>query len=189
MFMYFCNELRSVLGCWDTQLRCAVSVEKRVAIALWHLSTNADYWTIGHLFGVAKGTAYVIANEVCCAVVEKLFKKYVKIPSREHLDEVVEGFETKWGFPQCAGAIDGSHIPIIAPTFCPKDYYNRKGFHSIILQGLVDHQYHFLDIAVGWPGSVHDARVLPTRNCIARVRGKHCFHLKWGKSMVCLYHW
>ena len=146
-----------------------------MAIALWRLSTNADYRTIGHLFGVAKGTACVVANEVCCAVVEELFRKYVKIPSGKHFDEVVEEFENKWGFSHCAGAVAGSHIPIIAPTFCPKDYYNRKGFHSIILQGLVDHQYRFLDINVGWPGSVHDARVFANSELYSKAERKTLF--------------
>ena len=58
------------------------------------------------------------------------------------------------------GALDGSHIPIIAPSENPLDYYNRKGYHLVVLQALVDHEYKFLDIYVGWPGSVHDARVL-----------------------------
>ena len=73
---------------------------------------------------------------------------------------MVKGFEDIWGCPQCAGAIDESHIPIQAPSECPKDYYNRKGCHSILQQGLVSHQYCFVDINVGWPGSVDDARVL-----------------------------
>ena len=47
-------------------------------------------------------------------------------------------------------------IPIKAPNFVSS---NRKGFHSINLQGIVDHEMMFTDYYVGWPGSVHDARV------------------------------
>ena len=74
--------------------------------------------------------------------------------------DVVRGFEEKWGFPQCFGAVDGSHIPIIPLCDSPTDYYNRKGFHSIVLQALVDHENRFMNVHVGWPGSVHDARIL-----------------------------
>ena len=99
-------------------------------------------------------------RDVCSAIVELLAAQYIKIPGGQSLQAVVDGFESKWGFPQCVGAVDGSHIPIIAPKENPVDYFNRKGHHSVILQALVDHEYKFLDIYVGWPGSVHDARVL-----------------------------
>ncbi|XP_071810727.1 uncharacterized protein [Apostichopus japonicus] len=57
---------------------------------------------------------------------------------------VGSSFENRWGFPQCVGAIDGSHIPIISPTDHPADYYNRKGFHSIVLQAVVDFRYRYV---------------------------------------------
>ena len=159
-FRYLCNKIRPELSKKSTVMRIPISVERRVAITLWRLATNMDYRSIGHLFGVARCTACSIVNEVCTVIVQRLFKQYVSIPSGDSLNEVVQGFADIWGFPQCAGAIDGSHIPIQAPTECAKDYFNRKGFHSILVQGLVDHRYCFLDINVGWPGSVHDARVL-----------------------------
>ncbi|XP_072163175.1 uncharacterized protein [Diadema setosum] len=64
------------------------------------------------------------------------------------------------GMPQAVGAIDGTHIPIKAPKENPHDYYNRKGFYSLVLQAVVDHKCRFTDIYLGWPGCVHDARVL-----------------------------
>ena len=51
------------------------------------------------------------------------------------------------------------HVPIVSPVEYPADYYNRKGFHSILMQGTVNHLGHFIDIYIGWPGRVHDARV------------------------------
>ena len=55
----------------------------------------------------------------------------------------------------CAGAIDGTHIPILAPTESHAEY----PYHSIIMQTVVDCDYLFRDVVIGWPGSVHDARV------------------------------
>lgn len=61
---------------------------------------------------------------------------------------------------QIAGAIDGSHIEIRAPPDNHKDYFNRKQFYSLVLQGVVDSKLLFRHISAGYPGSVHDARVL-----------------------------
>lgn len=84
----------------------------------------------------------------------------IRIPTGDAASDVVREFEVKWGFPQCFGAIDGSHIPIQSPKEFRADYYNRKGFYSMVLQGLVDHRYRFMNVNFGYPGSVHDARVL-----------------------------
>ena len=37
-------------------------------------------------------------------------------PVGSELSEVIDGFKEKWGIIQCAGAIDGSHIPVSAPA-------------------------------------------------------------------------
>ena len=97
----------------------------------------------------------VALHEVSHAIVEHLTTKHINFPTGQGLRRIVDSFSSKWGFPQCIGAIDGSHIPIIAPTESPLHYYNRKGHHSVILQAVVDHEYKFLDVCVG-SGSVHD---------------------------------
>ena len=68
-FVYVCDELRSTIEKADTDMRKAIPVEKRVALTLWYLATNADYRTIGHLFGVSKPTVCVVTKEVCNAIV------------------------------------------------------------------------------------------------------------------------
>ena len=62
--------------------------------------------------------------------------------------------------PNIAGAVDGTHVPIKAPKTRHEDYFNRKHFYSYILQGVVDSTGLFLSVSTGYPGSLHDARVL-----------------------------
>ena len=48
----------------------------------------------------------------------------------------------------CGGAIDGTHIPILAPNESHADYVNRKGYHSIIMQAVVDHNHLYRDVVI-----------------------------------------
>ena len=64
-FLYLCSELRESVERNDTIMRKAIPVEQRVALTLWFLSTNTDYRTIGHLFGVSKSTVCIVTKEVC----------------------------------------------------------------------------------------------------------------------------
>ena len=158
-FNYLCDKLRPFITRQNTRFRRAISVEQRVAITLWCLATPCEYRTVSHLFGVARSTVCEIVQDTCLAIVHNLLKVYIRFPTGDALKSVVEGFEEKWGYPQCLGAIDGSYIPISAPELNHTDYYNRKGWYSMTVQAIVDHDYVFRDICVGWAGSVHDARV------------------------------
>ena len=97
----------------------------------------------------------VAVHEVCTAIVNVLYHRYIRIPPGEDGMKIVNGFLHAWEFSQCFAAIDGSHIPILTPKDDLLDYYNRKGHHSIVLQALVDREYKFMNAYVGWPGSCH----------------------------------
>ena len=101
---------------------------------------------------------------MCSAIVIVLLPKHVTFPSGENLNAVVQGFKERHGFPQCADVIDGSHIPIVSLAHYPADYFNRKGWHSVILHGTVNHLGQFTDINVDWAGLVEftTPRSLPT---------------------------
>ncbi|XP_072033585.1 uncharacterized protein [Amphiura filiformis] len=153
------DQLRPRLTKQDTVMRQAIPVGKRVAITIWRLARNSDLVATSKQFCVGKSTVLNIFRETCEAIVDILMPQYIRRPSGARLQTIIDGFRQKYGMVQCAGAIDGTHIPIIAPEKDHADYHNRKQFHSIILQGVCDHQYRFIDINVGWPGRVHDARV------------------------------
>ncbi|CAB4037251.1 Hypothetical predicted protein [Paramuricea clavata] len=158
-FLAICRELSEVLHKKDTRFRKAITLEKRVAVCLWHLATGEDMRSLGWRFDIGKSTACQIVNDVCEAIAVVLLQNVIKWPTGEALKSVLKGFKEEWQFPQCAGAIDGTHVPIAAPSEYPSNYYNRKCFYSIIMQAVVDHAYRFIDIYIKWPGKVHDARV------------------------------
>ncbi|CAB4011981.1 Hypothetical predicted protein [Paramuricea clavata] len=79
---------------------------------------------------------------------------------RKELKDIVHTYKRKWEFSACFGAIDDTHIPILAPTENHADYVNRKGYHSVVIQAVVECKYLFRNIVIGWPGNVHDARIL-----------------------------
>ena len=62
-------------------------------------------------------------------------------------------------FPQVAGCIDGTHIPIQAPHDNPDQYVKRDGIFSMNVQ-IVNHQGAITHLSSRWPGSLHDSRIL-----------------------------
>lgn len=118
-----------------------------------------------------------------------LLATYIKIPSGNQALEVVKGFEDRCDFPQCFGSIDGPHTPILPPVNDARDYYNRKGFHSIVIQALVDHQHRFMNINVGWPGSVHDARILSNSEVLKKENLGHLLLILFGHLVEFLFLW
>ena len=93
-------------------MRKSVSTEHRVAITLWVLATPPEYRSVAHLFGLARCTVCKIVNETCRAIIQKFLLLYVCFPTGSGLVDVVSGFKEKFGIPQCAGSIDGSHMPV-----------------------------------------------------------------------------
>ncbi|XP_025163390.1 putative nuclease HARBI1 [Harpegnathos saltator] len=85
---------------------------------------------------------------------------YVQWPNVVQCDLSCSIFEVRSrGFTEVIGAIDGCHIPCKQPVGNANDYYNRKSFHSIILQGVCDYKGLFIDCFIGMPGRMHDSRV------------------------------
>lgn len=65
-------------------------------------------------------------------------------------------------FNRVAGSIDGCHVCVKPPAQDADCYLNQKLGHSIQLQAMVEHTAKFIDVCVGYPGSVQDSQVLKT---------------------------
>ncbi|XP_020633184.3 uncharacterized protein LOC110069952 [Pogona vitticeps] len=153
-FMELCDQLRPVLERQTTNMRAPITVEKQLGIAIWKLATPDSYRSVAECFGVGRSTVSRIVMEVCQA----LYDVYHRVVHLTRPQAVMAGFAAK-GFPHCIGAIDATHIPIIAPAHRATEYINSKGYYSMVLQALVDHEGRFTDVYAGRSGKVHDARI------------------------------
>ncbi|CAM6098324.1 unnamed protein product [Calypogeia fissa] len=77
--------------------------------------------------------------------------------------QVKEEFRQLQGFPNCCGAIDATHFQLELPLGTNStDYRDYKNGQSISMQAICDSRLRFLDVFVGWPGSIQDSRLLRT---------------------------
>ena len=146
-------------------MRQAISARRRLAIGLYYLSSTAEYRTIANLFGVSVSFVCSCIKEVSTIIVQKMKTKFITIPKGEEVNEIMRIYKDKCQFPMCAGAIDGTHIPIIAPVVDHADYVNRKSYHSIVMQAVVESKYHCQKFGSKWPTRVRIESLMATKSC------------------------
>ena len=159
-FDYICGIVSLDIQRQNTRFRQAIPVQKRVAIALWRLGSGNSYRSTAITFGIGKSSAIKICHSFSEAI-NRRKNDFISLPVHEDdIKETISKFEEKLDFPHVVGAIDGTHVEIKAPLLNPADYFNRKQKYSIVTQAVTDSRMLFLDVSTGWPGSIHDARVL-----------------------------
>ena len=88
--------------------------------------------------------------------VDAMVKKashYIYMPKKEEILRLLEDFEQVSCLPRVIGAIDGSHICIIAPSEDEYAYVNRKRYHSINIQAICNANLILRDVIAKWPVS------------------------------------
>lgn len=159
-FFKICDIVRHELSRQDTNMRPSVSLEKRVAVALNRLATGSCYTACGVSFGLPKSTANVVKNEFC-DILRRKAASFIKFPkSDDEVRKVIGGFEDISVFPQVVGALDGTHIKIIAPKENKYDFLGRKVFYSVLVLGVADSYCKFIHASAGCPGAVSRAEML-----------------------------
>lgn len=89
------------------------------------------------MFSVGEETVGIIVEQTCLAIV-KVLSSYLKTPdTAEEWKGVANKFYERWDYPNCLGALDGSHILIDPPSKSGAFYRNYKGTNSIVLMALV----------------------------------------------------
>lgn len=140
LFHEICDALRDQLeplpNFISTKIPC--SVEKQVGMTLYKLASCGEYRTVGDVFGVHKSTVHKHFYRVIKAINLTLMKTVINMPNDQASQIISTRFKAICGIPQIIGCIDGSHIPILAPSEGRKDFVNRKSWTSLVLQAVVD---------------------------------------------------
>ncbi|KAI8433384.1 hypothetical protein MSG28_015424 [Choristoneura fumiferana] len=151
----------------------ALSPRQQLCTTLHWLGTGCQYYSVGASHGVDKSTVCRTVHRVINAINRRLFPSIVKWPHR--IEDVVQKFYELYNFPNVIGIIDGTLIPIDAPTTDEPAFVDRKGGHSINCMMVCGPQYQFFYVSANWPGSVHDARVLRRSTLYSAMEQENIF--------------
>ncbi|KAL1277012.1 hypothetical protein QQF64_023685 [Cirrhinus molitorella] len=182
-FEYVLQLLKPSLQRKTTGWRKPVEPRLRFAVVLWWYTTPSEYRTISCLFGLGISAVSMLVRQVTYALKTTLCKRFIYLSHGQRLQKSIDGIAA-CGYKMCAGAIDGCHIPILKPHVDQAAYCNCKGWHSIVLQDIVDHNFCFTDVYVGWPGRTHDARVLANSPLYHMAEAQDGYLFPHEKSMV-----
>ena len=123
----------------STRRNHALPPLQQVLIALRFFASGSFLQVIGDTAGVNKSTVSRVVTSVSHALLAKQ-SDFIKWPTGAELVVNKNAFYRRGRFPCVIGCVDGTHIRIQAPKDHENAYVNRKGFHSINVQGMCDHE-------------------------------------------------
>ncbi|EYB87352.1 hypothetical protein Y032_0265g677 [Ancylostoma ceylanicum] len=88
-------------------------------------------------YGYSQATVSRVIAEVSDVLYNRR-EEFIHWPDEDRLAETRMAFFDSCGIPEVVGAIDGTHIKIIAPVVDEDSYVNRKDYHSLNLSIISD---------------------------------------------------
>ena len=183
------HDLRPFIQGQDTHWRQPIGVEKKIVVTLFKLMHGVTIPLVTDKATLGKSTVHDILRQVCTTISVQ-FGHLIAWPVGRRLTRVTTAFQSKQRFPNCIGAIDGSHVYISAPpnTIVGADHRNRFKTFSILLQAVVDSNCFFTSVNTGPPGSLHNSAHFKTTELYRKVEegvmgGFHDDPLMWPAAL------
>ena len=116
-----------------TNFRQPLEVSLKLAVTLRHLSIGKlhltaiplEGWKIDHL---------QVYPQVCKAILKEFQQEYLVCPTDpEDWKKIEQRFRNRWNVPHAVGALDGKHIATKKPKKSGSEYFNYKGYFSLLL--------------------------------------------------------
>ena len=124
---------------------------------------------------------------VCSKIYETFKGQFLQLPNTAEEREIIE-HETRrlWQFPNCIGAANGKHVTILQLSNSGSEFYNYKGFFSIVFLAIVDYNYKFIFADVGCQGRISDGGVY-RNSFFYKATQENLLDLPPDKPLVILY--
>lgn len=116
-----------------TKRSMALSVEQQILISLKLLATGSFQKVAKDYVNVSQPTVSRCLDRFVNALLP-LAPQYIYMPNENEIANIKRKFYDVKRFPGVIGAIDGTHIAMIAPRSHEHLYVCRKGFHSLNVQ-------------------------------------------------------
>ena len=145
----------------NTRFRESVPASTRIAVTLRYLASSKSKQSLSWSFRLGRTTVSKVVREICEAIWKVLSPLYISWPSMEQAwKQISNDFEEIWNLPQCIGAIEGKHIAIKCSKKSGSNYFNYKGFFSLVILAICDAKYCFTFVDIGQYGRGNDSGVL-----------------------------
>ena len=118
-----------------------VSPLQQVLVALNHYAGGQFQRTTGLCGGISQPTVCRIVKRVSVAICMHK-AQHIKTPSLDEMHATAGRLRQRFGIARIALGVDGMHVrlekaPIIHITVVQQDFFNRKGFHSLMFRNIV----------------------------------------------------
>ena len=137
----------------------ALPRELKVLAALRFFGTGSFQLLTGDSVHISQPTMCRVIAQVTRALLP-LVPRVVRFPEEDDIPNIVDEFHHISNFPGVVGLVDGTHVWIQGPSQHEWRYINRKKYHSINTQVVMDAKCRFINVVAKWPGSTHDSVIL-----------------------------
>ena len=124
-----------------------------------YLATGASQIHLSFSFRLGHSTVSAILKECCQALWDTLQPLVLQPPTAERWLSIASDFQNLWQCSNCIGAIDGKHIRIKAPPNSGSEFFNYKGYFSLVLLAICDARYRFVLVDIGDSGRHSDGGI------------------------------
>lgn len=154
------EDITEVVTSDDFDIDSIIPLNLQMYVSLWYMASHETFSTISNHLGITLQNTYKIVGKVFKWIIKFRLPNKIKWPNLAERSIIKRSFQNVKGITNVVGSLGCYHIRIPEPTNLQSDFFNRRKFHSVRLQIVVDHRKKFLDVTIGDPGSMSDSKVL-----------------------------